>query len=241
MAVTDQMSHWLRDGGCRSRVLKSAQVRSRARLSAASAPTRAAMCTARSPTTSPMSSTSPVCSPPRISMPSWASRRRMAGAQRIARLGLVNVTRKPSPVVFTARPSKRAISLRTATPWAPRRSRQRRSPSSAARWVDPTMSVNRTVRSTRSFGVTCRIPVRNSDRRPAPDRRCSHPPAWRTWSSQAPSAGSLSHCDCLPQCRSGHPCSPHVVPLTRCLIMGRWIGRRGWWLFSSPTWSAPRS
>ncbi len=79
----------------------------------------------------------------------------------MARLGAAKVAKKPSPVVFTSRPSNRLSCRRTAASWVASRSRQRWSPSSAARTVEPTMSVNMTVASTRLEWVSWRTPVRN--------------------------------------------------------------------------------
>ena len=102
---------------------------------------------------------------------------RLGAAQ--ARLGLPsNAIRKPSPIVLTSRPPKRSISRRTAASCAASRSRQRVSPSSAARSVPPQMSVNTTVSSSRSL-LPRRPPVRNSSISP-------------TNASVSPSVGRLS-------------------------------------------------
>src|SRR5262245_29466796 len=75
----------------------------------------------------------------------------MATAQRIARAGPSKVARKPSPAVSISRPRNRSSSRRTAERWRSSRFAQLRSPSARTRSVDPTMSVNKTVASTR-FG-----------------------------------------------------------------------------------------
>src|SRR4051794_40268294 len=124
--------------------------------------TRAAMCTAMPPMSEALSSHSPVWRPARISRPAIRTDSAMSLAQRTPRAGPSNVARKPSPVCLTSRPPKRESWRRTSSSWRASRSRQRLSPSSAARSVEPTMSVNSTVDSTRSAGRGRRSPVRNS-------------------------------------------------------------------------------
>ena len=82
-------------------------------------------------------------------------------AQRTARAGPSNVARNPSPAVPISRPAYRASCSRTRAWWARRTSAHAASVSSAARAVEPTMSVNRTVASTRSLSGRVRAPVRN--------------------------------------------------------------------------------
>src|SRR5262249_50569505 len=74
----------------------------------------------------------------------------MLTAQRIARPGPSNVARKPSPAVFTSRPRNRASCLRTMAWCCSSSWHQSRSPNSPARFVEPTMSVKRTVAKMRS-------------------------------------------------------------------------------------------
>ena len=83
-------------------------------------------------------------------------------AARQGGLGLVNVATNPSPAVLTSRPPNRWISWRTMVSWLSSRSRHRLSPSIAARSVEPTMSVNTMVVSTRSASPPPRTPVTNS-------------------------------------------------------------------------------
>ena len=80
--------------------------------------------------------------------PRGSARRRSRGSRR--------------PVVLTSRPPKRSRWPRTTFWCSSSRSRQRRSPISAARRVESTMSVKRTVASTRSGTGPGRTPVRNS-------------------------------------------------------------------------------
>ena len=58
-------------------------------------------------------------------------------AQRIARAGPSKVARKPSPVRLTSRPRWRSSARRKSASWRSSRTRQSRSPSSAARSVEP--------------------------------------------------------------------------------------------------------
>ncbi|COZ45560.1 Uncharacterised protein [Mycobacterium tuberculosis] len=74
----------------------------------------------------------------------------------------MNVATKPSPAVFTSRPPNRWISWHTMVSWLSNRSRHRSSPSAAACWVEPTMSVNMMVASMRSASAPPRTPVMNS-------------------------------------------------------------------------------
>src|SRR6516165_9765053 len=95
-------------------------------------------------------------------MPNAGTASRIAIAQRIARCGPSNIARKPSPEVFTSRPRKRASCERTTASCASSNACQSRSPISAARRVESTMSVNSTVASTRSSTKSAWCPVRNS-------------------------------------------------------------------------------
>ena len=65
-------------------------------------------------------STSPVCRPARISMPSGRSASRSAIAQRIARPGPSKVARMPSPVVLTAVRACCSTTVRAMTSWLSR-------------------------------------------------------------------------------------------------------------------------
>src|SRR5215216_4433688 len=112
--------------------------------------TRAAKWTAMPPTSSPRSWTSPVWTPARIWTPPPRSRSRRAVAQRMARPGRSNRARMPSPVDLTSRPWSWPTSSRATRSWVSSSSAQRRSPTSRARSVEPTMSVNSTVARARS-------------------------------------------------------------------------------------------
>jgi len=90
--------------------------------------------------------------------------------------------RKPTSV-------NRASSRRTAASYAARSSRQRASPSSAARAVDPTMSENMTVASTRSGSAAERAPVRNSSISP---RTASESPPHSALGMMAPARFAAS-------------------------------------------------
>ena len=116
----------------------------------ARAATRAPMWTAIPPTSSPISSLSPVCRPARISMPSVGDA--VAGSRRAADRPRRPVERGEEAVAGRVDlVAAEALELAAHDEWcASSRSRQRRSPSSAACSVEPTMSVNRTVASTRS-------------------------------------------------------------------------------------------
>ena len=70
-----------------------------------------------------------------------------------------------------SRPRKRSISRLTMRSCASRSARQPRSPISAARRVESTMSVNSTEASTRSGSISLRAPVRNSSISSAAGRR----------------------------------------------------------------------
>ena len=115
----------------------------------------------------PTSSHSPVWTPARLSIPS--AKRTLSvidNAHRPARAGPSNVTRNPSPAVSISFPPKLFSSVRT-TPWcACKSSRHRASPSSAARSVEPTMSVNSTVPRTRSNSPAEAPNWTSSSRRP---------------------------------------------------------------------------
>ena len=86
----------------------------------------------------------------RSSSPRSASASTTARAQRIARARPSRVASRPSPRLLIVWPSKRSSSAAATASCRSKSSRQRRSPSSAARSVDRTTSVNRTVASTRS-------------------------------------------------------------------------------------------
>ena len=116
----------------------------------AEAPTRAPMFTAVPPSLPSIVSHSPVCSPALASMPSPFTPSTMACAQRIARAGPSNDAKNPSPTVSISVPRNRPSKERTPAWCRSRSCRHARSPSSAAFWVDPTMSVNSTVARTRS-------------------------------------------------------------------------------------------
>ena len=114
---------------------------------------RAAICTAM-PCTSPSTiSTSPVCSPTRIDRPRSSTASRIAHAHSIARAGPSNVASAPSPVNFTTSPRQLVTCRSMMRSWAARAFVHASSPSCAARSVDPTMSVNNTVDSTRFDGL----------------------------------------------------------------------------------------
>ena len=112
-------------------------------LARACAAARAPIATAMPATFPSWSSHSPVWTPARISSPSSATAASMACAQRMARAGPSKVVKKPSPAVSRSSPRNRASSRRTTAWCACRRFRQALSPSSAARSVEPTMSVKR--------------------------------------------------------------------------------------------------
>jgi len=128
----------------------------------ASVITRAPMWTAIPATSCPTSSHSPVCSPARIRSPISPASSTISAAQRTARAGPSNVARKPSPIVLTSVPRHRSSWVRTSALCSASSSRQRPSPSREAVSVEPTMSVNITVASTRSACSGGRRPVRNS-------------------------------------------------------------------------------
>ena len=97
----------------------------------------------------------------RISRPRSPSVRRTACAHAIARAGPSKLAKTPSPAVSISRPRNLAISDRTAAWWRAISSRQARSPSCAARSVEPTMSVNSTVARIRSGSWRPPTPVTN--------------------------------------------------------------------------------
>jgi hypothetical protein len=143
---------------CRPRsftVMSEPTTRSRTVLEVTTSPgpavaiTRAAMCTAIPPTSPSRSSTSPVCRPARICRPIARSSSRKAAAQRIPRPGPSKVASTPSPVVLMSWPWNSSTTRRASSSCTSSSSRQRRSPSRLACSVDPTMSVNNTVASTR--------------------------------------------------------------------------------------------
>ena len=105
-------------------------------------------------------STSPAWSPARTSRPRARTPSRMATAQPMARRGPSKVARVPSPVLLTCRPRNRSSWRRTKRSYPSSSSFHRRSPSSAARAVEPTMSVNITVVRTRSDAIIGQSPVR---------------------------------------------------------------------------------
>jgi hypothetical protein len=78
----------------------------------------------------------------------------------------------PSPVLWTSRPPNSSPSRPVSSSCTFSSSRPRRSPSSPARWVEPTMSVNSTVASGRVGWATRRTPVMNRS----------------TWSRRAPAS-----------------------------------------------------
>ena len=116
------------------------------------------------PTSSPRTSISPVCSPARRGSPICRDAAPSASAQRTPRPGPSNVARMPSPVLFTSLPRCRSTVCFARRSCASSSSRQRRSPISIARVVEFTISVNRTVASTRSASSadSDRSPVTNS-------------------------------------------------------------------------------
>ena len=116
-------------------------------------------------------------------------RRRSPSAQRTARAGPSNVAKNPSPAVSTSVPRNRPSSARTTPVVLARRARPSAlSPSSAAFSVEPTMSVNITVASTRSRSASSprtsatKRSISSSERVLFTDRRGSarHPGARRT-------------------------------------------------------------
>jgi hypothetical protein len=136
----------------------------RTSLGPASAATRAPVWTAIPAMVPSTSSHSPVWSPARISIPRSRTHSTTAQAQRIARAGPSKLATKPSPVVFTSLPRKRVSCRRTAASCEASSSRQARSPSAAARSLEPTMSVKSTVARTRSGS--------GSSQPPAPHTSC---------------------------------------------------------------------
>ena len=123
----------------------------------------AATFTAMPARSSPRRSHSPVWIPARISIPNGSNGiASMARAARIAFAGPSNTARNPSPRVLIARPPKFSICARTTSSWRSTRAFHRSSPSSAARSVEETMSVNRIVANARSGSARWRDPVRNS-------------------------------------------------------------------------------
>ena len=123
---------------------------------------RAATCTARPLRSFPRRSHSPVCNPARIVSPRPPRACRIARVHWIARVGPVKANTKPSPVVLISCPSKFLSSRRTTVSCSYKTSFHFRSPISETFSVDPTMSVTRTVKRTRSVDVLSRVPVRNS-------------------------------------------------------------------------------
>src|SRR5215210_40764 len=116
----------------------------------ASAATRAPVETAIPASLPSWSSHSPVWTPARISRPSPRIPSTSACAHRIARAGPSKLAKNPSPAVSFSSPRNRLSSRRTRAWWRSSRSRHAASPSSAARSVEPTMSVKRSVASTLS-------------------------------------------------------------------------------------------
>src|SRR6266542_1976929 len=112
----------------------------------------------------------------------------MATAQRIARAGPSNSARNPSPVVLTSRPPCRAISWRISASFRSNRSRHRRSPISAARSGDETMSLNITVARTRPVSDPL-----GKRRFAAPVCECRDQPARHTWGQQSIASGDGPH------------------------------------------------
>ena len=108
------------------------------------------------------SSTSPACRPARTSRPCERSVTMISEAQVTPRAGPSKVARKPSPALSISRPRWPAIALRTRSRWPSSSIDQARSPSAAARSVEPTMSVKRTVANARVGSGGVRTPTRNS-------------------------------------------------------------------------------
>ena len=111
----------------------------------ASAIARAPMCTPMPPSVPSTSSTSPVWTPLRTSRPISCTAAVIAAAPRNACTGSANVAKKPSPEVSCSRPPCRFSSRRTVARKLVSTTRQRMSPSSVARAVEPTTSRKSTV------------------------------------------------------------------------------------------------
>jgi hypothetical protein len=120
----------------------------------ASAITRAARCTPTPATLPTSSSTSPVCSPARISMSNGARASTAAAAARTAWAGESKRARNPSPAVSTSQPPCAASTARIAPWWRTSKSAQAASPKFRRRPVDPTMSVNSSVWTRRVTATT---------------------------------------------------------------------------------------
>ena len=114
------------------------------------APIRAPTCTAIPLHSSPRFSHSPMCTPARIGMPWVASAGTRSRPQRAAFVGPSNNAKTPSPVCLARRPPYLASTVSTSRSWSSSCRRQWSSPRAASSSVEPTMSVNRTVLSTRS-------------------------------------------------------------------------------------------
>ena len=189
------------------------------------------MWTAIPATSSPTSSHSPVCRPARTLSPSAATASTISLAQRTARAGPSKVARKPSPIVLTSVPRQRASASRTTVLCSSSSSRQRPSPSRAACSVEPTMSVNSTVASTRS-GSGCvgagrsGTPRRRRARADRPSRRCPRRDTRRT--ARPGSATATSRPSSIGSRRSSVTCVTRVG--TR--IVGS-TARRSVWLIIS--------
>ena len=111
---------------------------------------RAPMCTPIPPGLSPTWTASPTWTPARIWMPRGRTASTIAQAHRIARAGLGNEAKKPSPALSTSRPPWRRSSRRTVAWWRSSTSAHRSSPMATACVVESTMSVNRMAAGMRS-------------------------------------------------------------------------------------------
>ena len=123
---------------------------------------RAARCTASPATSSPVRSTSPVCRPVRSSRPAACAAAMTCWAQRTPWAGPVKSARTPSPVVLTVCPPWASTAARVSARCRSSRAAQARSPALAARRVESTRSVKRTVARTRFVTGAGVVPVTNS-------------------------------------------------------------------------------
>ena len=89
-------------------------------------------------------------------MPIGATASTIARAHRTALAGASNEAKKPSPAVSISRPRYRPSIARTVAWWRSAIAFHASSPSSEAREVEPTMSVNSTVARTRSISTRSR-------------------------------------------------------------------------------------
>jgi len=131
---------------------------------AAGAATRAPMCTASPPIWSPRTSTLAGVHAGADREPEHRERVVDSPGRRGWRdRGRRRWARKPSPAVSISRPTEAGqLPRRRMASCESSRARHSVSPSSAARAVEPTMSVKRTVASLRSGSAAARVPVRNS-------------------------------------------------------------------------------